>query len=33
MHSRSRIGTDTTINVRRLPEEARIISVKTRKAI
>jgi len=33
MHSRSRTGTDTTINVRRLPEEARIISVKTRKAI
>ena len=32
MHNRSRIGADATVNVRRLPDEARIISVKTRKA-
>lgn len=32
MHNRSRSGADTTVNVRRLPDESRIISVKTRKA-
>jgi type II secretory pathway pseudopilin PulG len=32
MHNRSRNGADATVNVRRLPAEARIISVKTRKA-
>jgi len=33
MRHGKRLGTDTTVNTRRLPEEARIVSVKTRKAI
>jgi prepilin-type N-terminal cleavage/methylation domain-containing protein len=33
MRHGKRIGTDATINTRRLPDEARIVSVKTRKAI
>jgi type II secretory pathway pseudopilin PulG len=33
MRHGSRSGIDTTVNTRRLPDEARIISVKTRKAI